>query len=79
LAEGPASSHDSAAYRRQLTIDTKSCRTEMLGDLTANYNGIPRKGEQVYVPKDAVERVREQSMDFEGLLKHVEPVHWNHI
>ena len=33
---------DCAAYRRQLTIDTKSCRTEMLGDLTANYNGIPR-------------------------------------
>ena len=30
---------DCAAYRRQLTIDTKSCRTEMLGDLTANYNG----------------------------------------
>ena len=27
---------DCAAYRRQLTIDTKSCRTEMLGDLTAN-------------------------------------------
>jgi hypothetical protein len=26
---------DCAAYRRQLTIDTKSCRTEMLGDLTA--------------------------------------------
>ena len=33
---------DCAAYRRQLTIDTKSCRTEMLGDLTANYIGIPR-------------------------------------
>src|SRR6202008_3906703 len=33
---------DCAAYRRQLTIDTKSCCTEMLGDLTANYNGIPR-------------------------------------
>ena len=33
---------DCAAYRRQLTIDTRSCRTEMLGDLTANYNGIPR-------------------------------------
>ena len=33
---------DCAAYRRQLTTDTKSCRTEMLGDLTANYNGIPR-------------------------------------
>ena len=32
----------SAAYRRQLTIDTTLCRTEMLGDLTANYNGIPR-------------------------------------
>jgi hypothetical protein len=32
-----------AAYRRQLTIDTKLCRTEMLGDLTANYNGIPRR------------------------------------
>jgi hypothetical protein len=31
-----------AAYRRQLRIDTKSCRTEMLGELTANYNGIPR-------------------------------------
>jgi len=33
---------DCAAYRRQLTIDSKSRRTEMLGDLTANYNGIPR-------------------------------------
>ena len=33
---------DCAAYRRQLAIDTKSCRTEMLGDLTANYNGIPK-------------------------------------
>ena len=32
---------DCAAYRRQLTIDTKSCRTEMLGDLTANYIAIP--------------------------------------
>jgi hypothetical protein len=31
-----------AAYRRQLTIDPKLCRTEMLGDLTANYHGIPR-------------------------------------
>ena len=31
-----------AAYRRQLTIETKLCRTEMLGNLTANYNGIPR-------------------------------------
>jgi hypothetical protein len=31
-----------AAYRRQLTINTKLCRTEMLGDLTANYHGIPR-------------------------------------
>ena len=31
-----------AAYRRQLRIDTRSCRTEMLGGLTANYNGIPR-------------------------------------
>ena len=31
-----------AAYRRQLTINTKLCRMEMLGDLTANYNGIPR-------------------------------------
>jgi hypothetical protein len=30
-----------AAYRRQLTIETKLCRTEMLCDLTANYNGIP--------------------------------------
>jgi hypothetical protein len=37
----PVATH-CAAYRRQLTIDTKSCRTEMLGDLTANYNGIPR-------------------------------------
>jgi hypothetical protein len=33
---------DFAVYRRQLRIDTKSCRTEMLGDLPANYNGIPR-------------------------------------
>jgi hypothetical protein len=33
---------DFAAYRRQLRIDTRSCRTEMLGDLTANHNGIPR-------------------------------------
>jgi hypothetical protein len=33
---------DCAAYRRQVTIDTKLCRTEMLGNLTANYNGIPR-------------------------------------
>jgi hypothetical protein len=33
---------DCAAYRRQLTIDTKSCRSEKLGDLTANYKGIPR-------------------------------------
>ena len=32
---------DCAAYRRQLTIDTKSCCTEMLGDLPSNYNGIP--------------------------------------
>ena len=31
-----------AAYRRQITINTKLCRTEMLGDLTANYNAIPR-------------------------------------
>ena len=31
-----------AAYRRQLTIDTRLCRTEMLGDLTANYNAVPR-------------------------------------
>jgi hypothetical protein len=33
---------DFSAYRRQLRIDTKSCRTEMLADLTANYNCIPR-------------------------------------
>jgi hypothetical protein len=33
---------DLAAYRRRLRIDTTVCRTEMLGDLTAKYNGIPR-------------------------------------
>ena len=37
----PVATH-CAAYRRQVTIDTKLCRTEMLGNLTANYNGIPR-------------------------------------
>jgi hypothetical protein len=37
--EGRPVATDCAAYRRQLTIDTKS---EMLGDLTANYNAIPR-------------------------------------
>jgi hypothetical protein len=37
----PVATH-CAAYRRQVTIDTKLCRTEILGDLTANYNGIPR-------------------------------------
>lgn len=33
---------DCTPYRRQLTIDTRSCRTEKPGDLTVPYNGIPR-------------------------------------
>jgi hypothetical protein len=42
LAEAPPVATNRAAYRRQLTIDTSLCRTELLGDLTAGYNAIPR-------------------------------------
>jgi hypothetical protein len=34
---------DCAAYRHRLRIDTKSCRTIALADLTASHNGIPRR------------------------------------
>ena len=34
---------DCAAYRHRLRLDTNSCRTIALGDLTASYNGIPRR------------------------------------
>jgi hypothetical protein len=30
-----------AAYRRRLRLDTKACRTVVLGDLTARHNAIP--------------------------------------
>jgi hypothetical protein len=34
---------DCGAYRHRLKLDTKSCRTVALGDLTASHNAIPRR------------------------------------